>query len=168
MRRLKLAPFQLITLYFAGLVMLCSGCALMDALWLPHQFHSTSRRSFPLAIVILGGILAWKSHSALRDGIRLERWSQEELRRPRAFLEHPTLRKLGKVLAAGAIIVWLVDAVKMFTRPGYSTHVYMCQSIFYFASLTMVSRRLLAEPGASRRDSFIDTIVPPHSEHWGR
>jgi hypothetical protein len=160
-----LSPYRLIALSFAGYAIATSGFVLMASRQFVHLAHRVGFLAYLLpcfALIGLGVMVGYKAATAIGDGVRLERWSQDELRTPRRILEHPVRRTIEWISIALAVGVLLVG--KGFHNQGLG---FMYFPILYFTFWTSGIRRSLKEPGNSKFPESRVLNAPLQSQHWG-
>jgi hypothetical protein len=167
MRRFKLSPSQLIALCFVGYAVACIGFALPGSrrypLALIHAIGFWPWLMVSLGLMAAGGLLVYRAQAELAEGVRRERWSQEQLEGPRRLMDHSAVR-LVEVLALVAAVV-LLAAELITKRVAAGT---LCLPLIYIPMLFRGIRVTLKEPRVSQSPTHFDNLPPLQSEHWGR
>jgi hypothetical protein len=167
MRRINLSPSQLIALCFVGYAVACSGFALpaigRRPLVLIHAIGFWPWLFVTLVVMASGGMLLFKAQAYLGDGVRQERWSQDELRRPRRLVQHPAVRAIEIAALAGAVSLLIAELITKRVNSGI-----LCWPLIYIPMLFRGIRSALKEPRVSQIPTHFDNLPPLHSDHWGR
>lgn len=163
MRRWNLSPSQLIAGCILGYALACTGFALLGS----HSFVHTVG-FFPLLLVSLGimasgGLLLLKAQGALGEGVRQERWSQEELRGPRRFTEHRAVRVLELLALTMAVALVVVELA----TKRHNVNIF-CWPLIYVSMLFQGIRSTLKEPRISQTPMQFESLASLRSQHWGR
>jgi hypothetical protein len=167
MRRFNLSPSQLIAVCFVGYAVACIGFALPGSrrhpLTLIHAIGFWPWLLMMLAIMASGGVLLFNAQADLSEGVRQERWSQEELRRPRLFVESRAIRFVEVLALAGAVVLLIAELLTKHVATGT-----LCWPLTYIPMVFRGLRWTLREPRVSESTMHFENLAPLRSEHWGR
>jgi hypothetical protein len=166
MRRFNLSPSQLIALCFVGYAVACSGFVLPAVGRRPfvliHAIGFWPWLVVTLVIMASGGMLLFKAQDALGDGVRRERWSQDELRGPRRLAEHSAVRMVEILALVAAVSLLIAELITKRVNVGT-----LCWPLIYIPMLFRGLRGALKEPRVSQSPAHFENLPPLHSDHWG-
>ena len=113
-----------------------------------------------LASMVAGLVIAWRAESRLKDGLRLERWSEREVEELRKKANLP----IWSWVYWGLVIVYFAALV---LAPRHSPFIFFGYPMLILVQMIVRLRVALrpATPPTSRL-AWSD-LKPIHSDHWG-
>jgi hypothetical protein len=145
-----MSPSQLIAFDLTAFALVCGSLSLLflgASRPLRRTLHATGFWPYfgtVLCIVAFGAFISWRIPATLSDGVRLKRWTENELQKPRRFLGHPWTRALEQVSFVAAIILCVFLLFSRFWQ--------LAPLFWYLIHLSMMlprMRRSLQEPSSS-------------------
>jgi hypothetical protein len=165
MKLTDLSPSRLIILSLAGYLLAASGFALMSSRTFAHLGHRVGIVPCLLVcffFICLGVVLAYKTATAIGEGVRLERWSQADLQTPRRIFEGAVCRAIGLGVIVVAFFLLLAEL---------ATHHHglnqFCMPILYLSFWISGIQRSLQEPRPSQMPPSRVPAARLQSQHWG-
>lgn len=170
MQRPKATPARLIGLSILGTIIAASAFLVIPVA-LHHRsgnnggfFGSSFFAGFiPFVVVFCGGeYLSIWSPQELRNGIQLDRWSQEQLNPVRLFSESRIARIAPIALLVIGIVLFLIETCSL--HHSSSVGFWVC---FILSNGLIALNRSVAPPRDSQPALWLESSAPLQSEHWG-
>ena len=138
------------------------GCSIVFAAYLISAFHVLPRGLAAVLFVslaTLGVAITLMARKRLKDGIRDEQWTKEEIALLRRLVEYPAFT----VMQWLALLLMAASSI----AGGHSHLQALCWPLFW-ANMTIADLRTSLQPKAVAGSGAVwQDALPIRSEHWG-
>lgn len=154
------SPAQLASLTGLGGLLAASSLFVISNPWTPAHHRSPHFLLFLLlatGLLVAGGVIAYRSASALELGIVNERWAEPEIESLRDLLRSDSVLTLSLLLLLGFIVFAVI--LPHHRSAGWSLNVVLL-------TLNFLRLHIPAKPSPPS-DSTWGNLSPIRSDHWG-